>query len=437
MYKSRRNKSYEQCFNQRGPKEQLEGGFCGHPKPTQVGTQTRGPLSPQAHMRLFPQETSLSNDRSQQLRVNVCAQGRSGLLNLSPVEQQHSPRRPAPDWRPGPNFYPVQDKNESPSRKRRRLSMGGYQIVETSPPTPPRVWVEPMQRRRPLPPSRGSPPIRRARYHRDSWCADAVPISPPLTRSPPLERGHQPIPCQMYHPPQFNQFPGGHFHHIHPSFLPQSPPPMFSAQQAVAHQQHELEEHNSPMSLMAAMALPQTSPPPPPQSSYLSEARGMEILSPRSRRASPPIMPARRMNPRPGSWRPRIVLPPPPQTYWLPYWAMFSNPPLSPFGPNRSGSPEGSETENYEALLTLAERLGEEKPRGLARGEIEQLPCYKFDSGTHERDQTSCVVCMCDFEARQMLRVLPCDHEFHAKCVDKWLKTNRTCPICRGDASLI
>lgn len=33
-----------------------------------------------------------------------------------------------------------------------------------------------------------------------------------------------------------------------------------------------------------------------------------------------------------------------------------------------------------------------------------------------------CVVCFSDFEARQLLRVLPCNHEFHAKCVDKWLK---------------
>lgn len=35
-----------------------------------------------------------------------------------------------------------------------------------------------------------------------------------------------------------------------------------------------------------------------------------------------------------------------------------------------------------------------------------------------------CVVCMCDFESRQLLRVLPCNHEFHAKCVDKWLKVS-------------
>lgn len=55
-----------------------------------------------------------------------------------------------------------------------------------------------------------------------------------------------------------------------------------------------------------------------------------------------------------------------------------------------------------------------------------------FEWGKSERqffsritgDQTSCVVCMCDFEARQLLRVLPCSHEFHAKCVDKWLRVS-------------
>lgn len=35
-----------------------------------------------------------------------------------------------------------------------------------------------------------------------------------------------------------------------------------------------------------------------------------------------------------------------------------------------------------------------------------------------------CVVCFSDFESRQLLRVLPCNHEFHAKCVDKWLKVS-------------
>lgn len=57
--------------------------------------------------------------------------------------------------------------------------------------------------------------------------------------------------------------------------------------------------------------------------------------------------------------------------------AMFSNSPLSPYSQNELSSPDSTETENYEALLSLAERLGEAKPRGLHRTEIEQLPSFK------------------------------------------------------------
>ncbi|CAG0889512.1 unnamed protein product [Cyprideis torosa] len=132
--------------------------------------------------------------------------------------------------------------------------------------------------------------------------------------------------------------------------------------------------------------------------------------------------------------------------FLLHFLAMLSHQNWTPFTGTtmigRSEFPPGadSETENYEALLSLAERLGEVKPRGLVRSEIELLPSYRYgypseNNGTPSTDlQTTCVICMCDFEPRQMLRVLPCSHEFHSKCVDKWLKSNRTCPICRGDA---
>lgn len=57
--------------------------------------------------------------------------------------------------------------------------------------------------------------------------------------------------------------------------------------------------------------------------------------------------------------------------------------PLSPYGQHELSSPDSNETENYEALLSLAERLGEAKPRGLARPEIDQLPSYKFNLESH------------------------------------------------------
>ncbi|XP_010000408.1 PREDICTED: RING finger protein 44 [Chaetura pelagica] len=132
--------------------------------------------------------------------------------------------------------------------------------------------------------------------------------------------------------------------------------------------------------------------------------------------------------------------PPPPPPYYpsfLPYF--LSMLPVSPtaVGPTISLDldVDDVEMENYEALLNLAERLGEAKPRGLTKADIEHLPSYRFNPESHQSEQTLCVVCFSDFEARQLLRVLPCNHEFHAKCVDKWLKANRTCPICRADAS--
>lgn len=38
---------------------------------------------------------------------------------------------------------------------------------------------------------------------------------------------------------------------------------------------------------------------------------------------------------------------------------------------------DGTEMENYEALINLAERLGEAKPKGLQKAEIEHLISYK------------------------------------------------------------
>ncbi|KAF3693712.1 RING finger protein 44 [Channa argus] len=153
----------------------------------------------------------------------------------------------------------------------------------------------------------------------------------------------------------------------------------------------------------------------------------------------PHVLP-RRVNGQRYRLQQQLPPPPPPPSYYpgfLPYFLSMLPVPPTAVGPAISLDldVDDVEMENYEALLNLAERLGEAKPRGLTKADIEQLPSYRFNSENHLSEQTLCVVCFSDFECRQLLRVLPCNHEFHAKCVDKWLKTNRTCPICRADAS--
>lgn len=42
---------------------------------------------------------------------------------------------------------------------------------------------------------------------------------------------------------------------------------------------------------------------------------------------------------------------------------------------------------------------------------------------------------MSDYEAGDKLRVLLCEHEFHAQCIDHWLKVSWLCGI--GLSSLV
>lgn len=48
------------------------------------------------------------------------------------------------------------------------------------------------------------------------------------------------------------------------------------------------------------------------------------------------------------------------------------------------------------------------------------------------KDPFDCAVCLCEFEAEDKLRLLPkCSHAFHVECIDTWLLSHSTCPLCR------
>jgi hypothetical protein len=49
---------------------------------------------------------------------------------------------------------------------------------------------------------------------------------------------------------------------------------------------------------------------------------------------------------------------------------------------------------------------------------------------TNESDITCCI-CLAQYNNKDKLRLLSCDHHFHKECCDKWLKINKTCPLCR------
>ncbi|CAL5205068.1 unnamed protein product [Lathyrus oleraceus] len=44
-----------------------------------------------------------------------------------------------------------------------------------------------------------------------------------------------------------------------------------------------------------------------------------------------------------------------------------------------------------------------------------------------------CCICIANYENDDELRELPCSHLFHKDCVDKWLKINALCPLCKRE----
>jgi len=52
-------------------------------------------------------------------------------------------------------------------------------------------------------------------------------------------------------------------------------------------------------------------------------------------------------------------------------------------------------------------------------------------------DQLKCRICLMRYEEGEVQRTLPCFHTFHADCVDRWLHTATTCPICRNDLATL
>ncbi|XP_047967342.1 uncharacterized protein LOC125211542 isoform X2 [Salvia hispanica] len=49
-------------------------------------------------------------------------------------------------------------------------------------------------------------------------------------------------------------------------------------------------------------------------------------------------------------------------------------------------------------------------------------------------DTAQCYICLVEYEDGDGMRILPCHHEFHRACIDKWLKEiHRVCPLCRWD----
>lgn len=74
--------------------------------------------------------------------------------------------------------------------------------------------------------------------------------------------------------------------------------------------------------------------------------------------------------------------------------------------------------------------------RGMSSRLVKAMPTLIFTSVQEDKcTSMTCSICLEDYIAGEKLRILPCQHKFHAFCVDYWLTSWRTfCPVCKRDA---
>ncbi|XP_038108105.1 uncharacterized protein LOC6054184 isoform X1 [Culex quinquefasciatus] len=71
----------------------------------------------------------------------------------------------------------------------------------------------------------------------------------------------------------------------------------------------------------------------------------------------------------------------------------------------------------------------------VAKRIIAKIPTksIKSDDKELEIDNDCCAICIEPYKVTDVIRVLPCKHEFHKACIDPWLLEHRTCPMCKMD----
>ncbi|MCL7036110.1 hypothetical protein MKW94_016362 [Papaver nudicaule] len=89
----------------------------------------------------------------------------------------------------------------------------------------------------------------------------------------------------------------------------------------------------------------------------------------------------------------------------------------------------------------------------MSEDEINALPVHKHRFTGQERqqsnqvheeaqasakapeDELTCSVCLEQVNEGEIIRTLPCLHQFHSTCIDPWLRQQGTCPVCKFKAN--
>ena len=158
----------------------------------------------------------------------------------------------------------------------------------------------------------------------------------------------------------------------------------------------------------------------------------MRSASPTQRSSRPPERVAR-----PASQRnipiiqqilsPRMILSRMPRA-WSQY--LFESNPFGLYDDTDDDIDEFTEDRSYEYLSSIGDLLGQVKRKGATSEAIKSVPQFSYKSLLNP-SEFQCAVCLDSARKTQNFKKLRCSHIYHSSCINKWLKVNANCPVCR------
>ncbi|GLJ38557.1 hypothetical protein SUGI_0786170 [Cryptomeria japonica] len=82
----------------------------------------------------------------------------------------------------------------------------------------------------------------------------------------------------------------------------------------------------------------------------------------------------------------------------------------------------------------VQEEMRRRSTMGLDWEIVNSLPVYVYKSQMF-KEKLECSICLSEFAENEVCKLLPnCNHSFHTECIDMWLFSHDSCPLCKTNA---
>jgi hypothetical protein len=80
--------------------------------------------------------------------------------------------------------------------------------------------------------------------------------------------------------------------------------------------------------------------------------------------------------------------------------------------------------------MNFGQAMDRTKKSGLDRSKIRQIQEFEYIGNSEAHQDENCVICYENFNVGEKFKLLQCGHKFHSECIDDWLSTKNSCPLC-------